>query len=221
MCYIFAFPTFCHLVTLILMHKLLGFVIHAGEGWSINVTRHIYATLGSDVIIQCSFTFPSHLNPDNVKVYWRKPKEEEFVFHANDSKVLERYRGKTKLIGNKYQRNCSLMIQNIGEEDLQIYLRISVNGSQYSFKEHIVNITLSGEDFSDVSVYRMHVWLITKVHTFPNPADKSQIEVLPPFLSEKYEHYYYFSFTLTQNCIAVCYRIPSPAHIYSVHRGKS
>lgn len=93
------------------------------------------------------------------------------------------------------------MIQNIGEEDLQIYLTISVNGSQYSFKEHIVNITLSGEDFSDVSVYTMHVCLITKVHTFPNPADKSQIEVLPPFLSEKYEHYYYFSFTLTQNCV--------------------
>lgn len=156
------------------MHKLLGFVIHAGEDWSINVTRHIYATLGSDVILQCSFTFPSKLNPDNVLVYWMKPKG-KFVFHTNDSKVLERYRGKTKLIGNKDQGNCSLMIQNIEVEDQQIYLRISVNGLHYSFKQHFVNITLSGEDFSDVSVYTMHVCFITKVHTFPNPADKSQI----------------------------------------------
>lgn len=44
------------------------------------------------------------------------------------------------------------MIQNIGEEDQQIYLRISVNGSQYSFKEHIVNITLSEAS---------HEWTIT------------------------------------------------------------
>lgn len=171
---LFASPTFCHPLTWIWTHRLLGFVIHAGENWGINVTKHIYATLGSNVTIQCSFSFPSYLNTGKVRVYWKRTTD-TFVYHANESRVLERYRGKTHLIGNKDQGNCSLMIQNIREEDRNIYLRISVNGTPFSFSKDPVSIFLSGEDFS-----RYHACLLhnRKVHTDPDPPDKSQIKAI-------------------------------------------
>lgn len=115
------------------------------------MTRRVHATLGSDAIVRCSFTFPAKLSTGTVHVYWKK-NTTTYVFHGNASKVLEMYRGKTKLIGNKDRGNCGLLIQNISQEDQGIYLRIVVNGTAYSFLNDRVNITLSGEDRSQVSV---------------------------------------------------------------------
>lgn len=137
--------------------------MNAGQKWAINVTRNIYATLGSNVTIRCSFSSPLDLNTANVKVFWKK-NVSTYVFHANDTYVLEMYRGKTKLLGKKKQGNCSLMIQNIREEDHHIYLRVNVNGEEYSFKKDFVRITLSGKHFSDVPVYIVNVCSITEVN---------------------------------------------------------
>lgn len=169
------------------MLKPLDFVINAGQKWAINVTRNIYATLGSNVIIQCSFLSAVALNPSNVRVFWKRSVN-TYVFHANEKYVLEKYRGKTKLIGKKEEGNCSLMIQDIREEDSHIYLRVNVDGNEYSFANDFVNITLSGEHFHDVPVYIVNILL----------HNRSQIEVFSPFLSQKYDHYCCFSLTLTQ-----------------------
>lgn len=40
-----------------------------------------------------------------------------FVFHTNNTFVLEKYRGKSKLIGDKDKGNCSLMIPDIKENE--------------------------------------------------------------------------------------------------------
>lgn len=113
-----------------------------GQGWAINVTRHIHSTRGSNVTILCSFTSPLDLNTGNVKVFWEKSTK-TYVFHANDTYVLETYRGRTRLAGITTQGNCSLVIQNIREEEQHIYLRVNVNGKEYSFKNNSVSITLS------------------------------------------------------------------------------
>lgn len=125
-----------------------------GQNWDINVNTHIKATLGSDVTIPCSFTYPSEHYTKNIQVYWKKPQrstfdtkdndKNAFVFHTNDSFVLNKYRGKTQLIGDKANGNCSLKIRNIQDNEPNIYVRIIAQGDQYSFKKKFVSISVPG-----------------------------------------------------------------------------
>lgn len=132
-------------------------VLNTGQRWTINVTRHINATLGSNVTIPCTFTYPLEHHTKNVEVYWKKPgkklhiKDKDpnpFVYHTNDTFVLEMYRGKTMLIGNKSNGNCSLKILNVMENEPEIYVRIAAKGQNYSFKAHSVSISVLGKNFS-------------------------------------------------------------------------
>lgn len=125
--------------------------------------ENIPAERGSNVIVQCSFTYPTQYYTEDVKVYWKKNQKSEvktddrdlnaFVFHTNDNFVLKKYRGKTKLIGNKDKGNCTLEIQDIRETEPFIYVRVIARGNQNSFQKNRVQITLSGENFSNISLY--------------------------------------------------------------------
>lgn len=132
--------------------------MNTGQTWDVNVTRQIRAELDSDVIVPCTFTYPPEFYTEDVQVYWKKPgrsnlntddiDKNSFVFHTNDTFVLEKYRGKTKLIGNKDKGNCSLMIQGIKENEPNIYVRVIAKGDQYSFYLKFVSISLSGKNSS-------------------------------------------------------------------------
>nr|XP_046255370.1 sialoadhesin-like isoform X1 [Scatophagus argus] len=126
-----------------------------GKNWNISVERNINATLGSNVVIPCSFTYPPEHRTENVQVFWKKPEKSKidtedkndqnaFIFHKNDTFVLEKYKGKTKLIGNKDKGNCSLMIKDIQENEPNIYLRVIAKGDRYSFKKEFVSISVLG-----------------------------------------------------------------------------
>lgn len=133
-------------------------ILNTGQTWDVNVTRQIRAELDSDVIVPCTFTYPPEFYTEDVQVYWKKPgrsnlntddiDKNSFVFHTNDTFVLEKYRGKTKLIGNKDKGNCSLMIQGIKENEPNIYVRVIAKGDQYSFYLKFVSISLSGKNSS-------------------------------------------------------------------------
>ncbi|XP_033496970.2 uncharacterized protein LOC117266121 [Epinephelus lanceolatus] len=124
-----------------------------GEDWSVNVTRRINATLGSDVTIPCTFTYPTKFHTKDVKVWWkmnvRSPIEisdnnkHAFIFHPDDSNVIEKYRGRTKLIGNKTAGNCTLQILNVTENVPNIYLRVFGNEEKWSFSKELVSIFVS------------------------------------------------------------------------------
>ncbi|XP_026149259.1 sialic acid-binding Ig-like lectin 12 isoform X2 [Mastacembelus armatus] len=123
-----------------------------GQSWNIQVKRKISATLGSDVIIPCNFTYPRKYHTEDVKVYWKKPgnnsflindvDKNPFVFHTNETFLLEKYKSRTKLIGNKNEGNCSLKILNIRDSESKLYVRISAKGENYSFVKNFVSITV-------------------------------------------------------------------------------
>ncbi|XP_044065397.1 sialic acid-binding Ig-like lectin 10 isoform X2 [Siniperca chuatsi] len=125
-----------------------------GQTWNVSVTRHINALLGSDVDIPCTFTYPPEHHTKDVQVYWKKPErstfnindndKNAFVFHTNETFVVEKYKGKTKLTGDKVKGNCSLKIQNIMENEPNIYVRVIAKGDNYSFKTDFVSISVSG-----------------------------------------------------------------------------
>ncbi|XP_068592648.1 sialic acid-binding Ig-like lectin 10 [Cebidichthys violaceus] len=125
-----------------------------GQSWHVNVSRRINATLGSNVTIPCTFTIPPEYNTQSVEVYWKKREGSDldssknnrnaFVFHPNNTLVLEKYRGKTKLIGNESKGNCSLKIFDIMNNEQNIYVRVIAKGESYSFYTDSVSISVSG-----------------------------------------------------------------------------
>lgn len=133
-------------------------VLNTGQEWNINVPRSINATLDSNVTIPCNFTYPEEFHTDNVKVYWKKINvksifnthdndQNAFVTHTNTTFVLEKYRNKTRLIGNETPKNCSLMILDIKENEQGIYVRI-IAKDNYSFNKNIVSIFVNGKNFT-------------------------------------------------------------------------
>ncbi|XP_027142196.1 uncharacterized protein LOC104932371 isoform X2 [Larimichthys crocea] len=125
-----------------------------GQKWEIDVDRHINATIGSEVIIQCNFTIPPIYDTENLEVYWKKMvksnfdtgdkhDQNAFVYHKNETFVLEKYRGKTSLIGDIKKRNCTLKIRNIEARDQDIYVRVIAKDA-YSFREFPTTIYVNG-----------------------------------------------------------------------------
>lgn len=133
-----------------------GLILNTGQDWYVDVKRRIFAKPGSDVTIPCVFTYPPRHQTDNVQVYWKIQETSHFaikdndvnafVYHTNDTWVLERYRGKTRIIGNKDEGNCSLMIQDVNRNEQNLYLRVVAKNDQYSFYKKSVSITLKSEN---------------------------------------------------------------------------
>lgn len=135
--------------------SLIMVLVHnsKGIGWTVDVNRTFTVTLGSSLTIPCKFTHPGK-SSDNVKVFWKTPgrgvcvenqsETNAFVFHSNKTCVIEKYRGKTKLIGNAVEGNCTLRIQNITAFENNIYVRVSANGKNFSFLEEFVSISVTG-----------------------------------------------------------------------------
>ncbi|CAJ1061633.1 uncharacterized protein LOC117813761 [Xyrichtys novacula] len=122
-----------------------------GSGnWTITIDRTVTAQRGSDVTINCTFDCPSSHCSDNVQIYWKKRKgksfdkadnsQNEFVFHKNKTFVLERYREKTKLVQDKGNKDCSLKIQDVTDNDKDIYVRLITKSDKYSFYSNTVSI---------------------------------------------------------------------------------
>ncbi|XP_075965702.1 uncharacterized protein LOC142969604 [Anarhichas minor] len=130
-----------------------------GQRWDVHLSGYINATLGSDVTILCTFTIPPLYQNESVKVYWKKREGRNFdsitnnknpyVFHPNNALVLEKYRGKTKLIGDESKGNCSLKISNIRHNEANIYVRVMAK-EYFSFYDNSVSISVSGLGVSPI-----------------------------------------------------------------------
>ncbi|KAG7476058.1 myelin-associated glycoprotein-like isoform X2 [Solea senegalensis] len=142
---------------------ILFLISHSeGQTWNITVTPRINAIQGSNVIIPCTFTYPAKYYTKDVQVYWKKPGKREsnnkdrdinpFVFHTNDTFVLSKYRGKTKLIGNKNNGDCSLMIKNIVENERGLYMRVILKGQTYSFYKYPVSIYVHDNISQEITI---------------------------------------------------------------------
>ncbi|XP_022617697.1 uncharacterized protein LOC111234064 isoform X2 [Seriola dumerili] len=139
--------------------KLLGLIslisipASSGQTWNITVQQRINATLDSTVTIPCHFSNPKEYDTDDVKVYWKTfgktieindKDNRAFVYHPNETFMLENYRGRTTLIGDIKKKNCSLQILGFKlDDERKIYMRLSIK-QNYSFINHPVNIYGSG-----------------------------------------------------------------------------
>lgn len=104
--------------------------------WNVWVPRDISAMTNSCVVIPCTFMYPSGIRPYrgiHGIWYFGQPYPQLFppvVFKSRTDVVHESYKGRTKLLGDLHQRNCTLLINNIGTEHSgRYYFRADLGGA--------------------------------------------------------------------------------------------
>lgn len=111
--------------------------------WNVWVPRDISAMTNSCVVIPCTFMYPSGIRPYrgiHGIWYFGQPYPQLFppvVFKSRTDVVHESYKGRTKLLGDLHQRNCTLLINNIGTEHSgRYYFRADLGGANmYTFPD--------------------------------------------------------------------------------------
>ncbi|XP_036393870.1 myelin-associated glycoprotein-like isoform X1 [Megalops cyprinoides] len=104
--------------------------------WNVWMPRDISAMTNSCVVIPCTFMYPSGIRPyRGVHGIWYfgQPYPQFFppvVYKSRTDIVHESYKGRTKLLGDLSQRNCTLRIGNIGTEHSgRYYFRADLGGA--------------------------------------------------------------------------------------------
>ncbi|KAM9469238.1 myelin-associated glycoprotein isoform 1-T1 [Clarias gariepinus] len=108
--------------------------IHAQ--WNVWMPRDISAMTNSCVVIPCTFIYPSAVRPyrgTHGIWYFGQPYPQLYppvVFKSRTDIVHESYKGRTKLLGDLSQKNCTLQISNLGGEHAgRYYFRADLGGA--------------------------------------------------------------------------------------------
>ncbi|XP_075882409.1 sialic acid-binding Ig-like lectin 13 isoform X2 [Nelusetta ayraudi] len=90
----------------------------------IKVPRSLNALRTSCVVIPCSFTpLEENFDSSSLKGIWYHPKTKikEVVYDEDESRVDDKFKGRTKLLGHLGQTNCTLEMMAIAEHDAGQY----------------------------------------------------------------------------------------------------
>lgn len=104
----------------LLIHCLSVFTVPASAGeWKVNVPKELNAVATSCVVIPCSFTHPyGNLPTSRLKGNWYLFNNPDHRIYDEDSdEVMEKFKGRTKLLGKLGQNNCTLEIIEIKDYD--------------------------------------------------------------------------------------------------------
>ncbi|XP_028835390.1 myelin-associated glycoprotein isoform X3 [Denticeps clupeoides] len=112
--------------------------------WNVWMPRDISAMTNSCVVIPCTFMYPSGIRPyrgTHGIWYFGHPYPQLFppvVFKSRTDIVHESYKGRTKLLGDLHQKNCTLLISNIGlEHSGKYYFRADLGGANvYTYPDY-------------------------------------------------------------------------------------
>ncbi|XP_068099396.1 myelin-associated glycoprotein isoform X2 [Hyperolius riggenbachi] len=121
--------------------------------WAAWMPQSISAFKETCVAIPCSFDYPEDIRPSAVHGVWyfNSPYPKNFppvVYKTKTSSAHEIYMGRTKVIGDLQQSNCSIQIDRVSSElQGKYYFRADLGGyNQYTFSEH-ANLYILDEPF--------------------------------------------------------------------------
>uniref|UniRef100_A0A8C7RN91 Ig-like domain-containing protein n=1 Tax=Oncorhynchus mykiss TaxID=8022 RepID=A0A8C7RN91_ONCMY len=117
------------------------------SSWTAEVPGSVSGLQGSCIVIPCSFNYPEpKIKPSEFTGIWFKDTS-EVIYHPDSSNVITDYRGRTKLVGNLRQKNCSLRIDPLHSSDKGPFtFRIEIKDyNKASYKDDRVFITVSGK----------------------------------------------------------------------------
>uniref|UniRef100_A0A3B5AFD8 Myelin-associated glycoprotein-like n=1 Tax=Stegastes partitus TaxID=144197 RepID=A0A3B5AFD8_9TELE len=92
--------------------------VFCGE-WKASVVKDLDALISTCVVVPCSFTHPGgNLPTSRLRGIWHlKDKQDENIYHEDQSKILDNYKGRTRLLGELGQSNCTLEITDLAYDD--------------------------------------------------------------------------------------------------------
>lgn len=91
----------------------------SAEEWKVNVVKELDALVKSCVVIPCSFTHPyGNLPSSKLKGNWYlSNKQDHRIYDEDNEEVIEKFKGRTKLLGHLGQNNCTLQIVKVKDYD--------------------------------------------------------------------------------------------------------
>ncbi|XP_072438978.1 myelin-associated glycoprotein-like [Chiloscyllium punctatum] len=120
--------------------------------WEIDTPPEVTLQKGSCAQIPCRYRYPSHLASQLRDGIWfnnEKPVTSSIAFHSRDhSKELPHFRHRTRLSGDMNDGDCSLIINNIIQEDAGPFLFRVEFGGTYKYSYYPVS-QLYVSDFTD------------------------------------------------------------------------
>ncbi|XP_026227499.1 sialoadhesin-like isoform X2 [Anabas testudineus] len=122
--------------------------------WTVTVPSSVQGIDGSCVVIPCSYNYPEP--GKQITGYtgiWYKVIE-DVIYHKDNNQIKQEYKGRTELVGDITQKNCSLKIYSLRQSDrAPFYFRIELGGyDQHSYRNNEVSITVISAPQPTVSV---------------------------------------------------------------------
>ncbi|XP_033182279.1 sialoadhesin-like [Anabas testudineus] len=122
--------------------------------WTATVPSSVQGIDGSCVVIPCSYNYPeSGKQITGYTGIWYKVIE-DVIYHKDKNQIKQEFKGRTELVGDITQKNCSLKIDPLRQSDRgPFYFRIELGGyERYSYRNNEVSITFISAPQPTVSV---------------------------------------------------------------------
>ncbi|XP_069461074.1 myelin-associated glycoprotein-like isoform X2 [Ambystoma mexicanum] len=111
--------------------------------WGAWMPQSIYALRDTCVAIPCKFDYPDDIRPSVVHGVWyfKSPYPKNLppvVLRTKTNTAHESFQGRTQLLGDLHQRNCTIQIDRLSSEfQGKYYFRADLGGyNQYTYSEH-------------------------------------------------------------------------------------
>ncbi|XP_041648565.1 myelin-associated glycoprotein-like isoform X1 [Cheilinus undulatus] len=117
------------------------------SAWKAKVPSSVKGLLGSCVVIPCTFDYPDPKRTlTEISGMWTNA-DHQLICHTVQSKVIQQFRGRTELLGDVRQKNCTLKIDPLKESDRgPLNFRIEMaNYEKYSYRQSAVTIAINRE----------------------------------------------------------------------------
>uniref|UniRef100_A0A3Q1I2M7 Ig-like domain-containing protein n=2 Tax=Anabas testudineus TaxID=64144 RepID=A0A3Q1I2M7_ANATE len=121
--------------------------------WTATVPSSVQGIDGCFVVIPCSYNYPEPGKQITGYTGIWYTKTDDVIYHKDKNRITQEYKGRTELVGDITQKNCSLKIDPLKSDRGPFYFRIELGGyNQYSYRKNEVSITVISAPHPTVSV---------------------------------------------------------------------